>query len=68
MNTYSIYETNGRNLLGGAMTFENFRDAVESGATEIYIVTYISYNNNMGIKVNNALCKRLWRSLIWRKK
>lgn len=70
-NTYSYYQTNHPNILGGYMTYNSFeraRQACEGGwGTEIYICTIVRRENNMGIEVN-ALAKMLWRDLIWEKK
>ena len=70
-NTYSYYQTNHPNLLGGYMTYNSFeraRQACEGGwGTAIYICTCVRDDNNMGIKVKNALAKMLWRDLIWKK-
>lgn len=70
-NTYSYYQTNRPNILGGwntYNTFEKAREACEGGwGTEIYVCTMVRRDNNMGIRVD-GLCKMLWRDLIWQKK
>lgn len=70
-NTYTFYQTNHPNILGGYMTYSSFeraRRACEGGwGTQIYICTMVRRENNIGIKVN-ALAKMLWRDLIWQKK
>ena len=66
-NTYSFYETNVPNILGGYCCYNSFEKAVESGATKIYLVTSLRKANNLGIEVN-ALTKRIWRDLIWENK
>ena len=70
-NTYSYYQTNHPNLLGGYMTYNSFeraRQACEGGwGTEIYICTIVRRDNNIGIRTD-ALAKVLWRDLIWEKK
>jgi len=70
-NTYSYYQTNHPNILGGWMTYNTFkaaREACEGGwGTEVYVVTCVRRDNNIGINVEGALAKRLWRTLIWKK-
>ena len=70
-NTYSYYQTNHPNILGGYMTYDSFeraRQACEGGwGTAIYICTCVRGNNNIGIRTD-ALAKVLWRDLIWEKK
>lgn len=72
MNTYSYYQTNCPNILGGWNTYDTFekaRKACEGGwGTAIYICTMVRSDNNIGVKVVGALSKLLWRSLIWQKK
>ena len=71
-NTYSYYQTNHPNILGGYMTYDSFeraRQACEGGwGTAIYICTIVRLENNIGIEVKSALAKQLWRDLIWEKK
>lgn len=68
-NTYSYYQTNRPNILGGWNTYDTFeaaRKACEGGwGTAIYLCTMVRSENNIGIKVEGALAKRLWRDLIW---
>ena len=64
MNTYSYYETNVPNILGGYCVYNSFEEAVESGATKIHLLTFVRRDNNIGVKTN-ALAKLLWRDLIW---
>ena len=70
-NTYSYYQTNHPNILGGYMTYNSFEKArkdCEGGwGTAIYICTCVRGDNNIGIKTD-ALAKVLWRDLIWEKK
>ena len=71
-NTFSYYQTNHHNILGGYMTYNSFeeaRKACEGGCgTAIYICTIVRRENNIGIKVEpGALCKLLWRDCIWEK-
>lgn len=70
-NTYTYYQTNHPNILGGYMTYSSFeqarRDCEGGWGTQIYICTMVRRENNIGIKVN-ALAKILWRDLIWQKK
>lgn len=71
-NTYSYYQTNHPNILGGWMTYNSFkaaREACEGGwGTKIYLVTNVRCDNNLGIKFWGALAKTMWRDLIWTKK
>ena len=70
-NTYSYYQTNHPNILGGYMTYRSFeqaRKACDGGwGTAIYICTMVRGDNNIGIKTD-ALAKMMWRDLIWEKK
>lgn len=70
-NTYSYYQTNHPNILGGYNTYRSYeqaRQACEGGwGTAIYICTLVKRDNNIGINVGSALSKLLWRSLIWKK-
>ena len=70
-NTYSFYQTNHPNILGGYMTYNSFerarKDCEGGWGTAIYICTMVRRENNMGIEVN-ALAKMIWRDLIWEKK
>ena len=70
-DTYSYYQTNRPNILGGWNTYDTFekaREACEGGwGTAIYIVTMVRRENKIGINVEGALCKVLWRDLIWTK-
>ena len=69
-NTYSYYQTNCPNILGGwntYNTFEQARKACEGGwGTEVYLCTIVRRENKIGIKIEGALCKLLWRDLIWK--
>lgn len=70
-NTYTYYQTNHPNILGGYMTYNSFeqarRDCDGGWGTAIYICTMVRRENNLGIKIS-ALCKLLWRDKIWEKK
>jgi len=71
-NTYSYYQTNYPNILGGYMTYSSLERAIQAceggRGTKVYICTIVRHNNNLGINVQGALCKMLWRDLIWQKK
>ena len=71
-NTYTYYQTDRPNILGGFNTYDTFqqaREACEGGwGTAIYVCTLVRADNKLGIKVAGALSKLLWRSLIWKKK
>ena len=70
-NTYTYYQTDHPNILGGFMTYNSYEDArqdCEGGwGTKIFLCTMVRRDNTIGIKVD-ALCKTLWRDLIWEKK
>jgi hypothetical protein len=55
-NTYSYYQTNHPNILGGYMTYRSFeqaRQAREGGwGTAIYICTMVRHDNNIGINTD----------------
>lgn len=71
-NTYTYYQTDRPNILGGYNTYDTFQQALEAceggWGTAIYVCTLVRADNNLGIKVVGALSKLLWRSLIWKKK
>lgn len=70
-NVFTYYQTNHPNILGGYMTYNSFeqarKDCDGGWGTEIYICTIVRRENNIGINVGGALCKLLWRDLIWKK-
>jgi hypothetical protein len=70
-NTYSYYQTNHPNILGGLMTYNDLSKAIDAckggWGTKVYVVTCVRRDNNMGIMVPDALSKELWRTVIWKK-
>ena len=68
MNTYTYFETDVPNILGGYCVYDSLERAIKAGARKIYLVTKVKSENNIGIKMPGYLCKELWRSLIWERK
>lgn len=64
MNTYTSYRTNRPNILGGYMTYFHLSDALKTGAEEVWAVTKVKSENNIGIDTDGYLCKILWETRI----
>ncbi len=64
-NTYTYFRTDVGNILGGYNTYNNLSDAIKFCMHKVFVCTFVKRDNNIGIKVNNALAKLLWETCIY---
>ena len=63
-NTYTSYRTDRPNILGGYMTYTHLSEALAAPHNEVWAVTKVRKDNNIGKDTDGYLFGILWETRI----